>query len=57
LCYVIEFKLAQDIVAGKRVLISIANLENPESIYPCGTMHISSMMKYTGDAEYSKIDS
>jgi hypothetical protein len=44
-------------LAGKRVLISIANLENPESIFPCGTMHISSMMKYTGEAEYSKIDS
>jgi hypothetical protein len=31
-------------------------LENPESIYPCGDMTISSLMQYTGDPQWYKID-
>ena len=57
LCYVIKFNVASDIAAGKRVKIAIANLENPESIFPCGDMTISSMMQYTGDPQFYKIDS
>ena len=36
--------------------ISISNFLNPESIAPTGSMEITSMMKYTTDSIYYKID-
>jgi hypothetical protein len=36
--------------------MSINNLLNPESVLACGTMTISTMMKYTGDEIFYKID-
>lgn len=55
LCYLIEFGALSNI-ASTEIKIEISNLLNPESIQTTGPISIMSLMKYTADTKYYKID-
>jgi len=55
LCYLVEFDSANNIPAGK-IEVQVQNLLNPESVAVTGNVIVTTLMKYTGDPRYYKID-
>lgn len=56
LCYRIEFSTSSQLSGSRSMTVAISNLLNPESVLKTGDMTISTMMRYTGDTVYYKID-
>lgn len=55
LCYLITFVSTNDVASGTTTATT-TSLQNPESVATAGNIKLTTMMKYTNDALYSKID-
>ena len=55
LCFLIKFDSSSNILPGP-LKVDITNLLNPESIATTGDITVTTLMKYTADSIYYKID-
>jgi hypothetical protein len=55
LCYIVEFNTANDITPGSIKLI-IKNMLNPESVQTTKEIEVTTLMRYSTDTIFYKID-